>query len=37
LIEIYEAEREVVNMDRRSSILLDIRSMLEDEIEGSPD
>jgi|JXWS01.1.fsa_nt_gb hypothetical protein len=37
LIEIYEAEREVVNMDRRSSILQDIRSMLEDEIEGSPD
>ena len=33
LIEIYEAEREVVNMDRRSSILQDIRSMLEEEVE----
>ena len=37
LIEIYEAEREVVNMDRRASILQDIRSMLEDQIEESSD
>jgi len=33
LLEIYEAEREVVNMDRRKSILKDVRSLLEDEID----
>lgn len=37
LIEIYEAEREVVNMDRRASILQDVRSMLEQEVEGAPE
>jgi hypothetical protein len=33
LLDIYEAEREVVNMDRRKSILKDVRSLLEDEID----
>lgn len=32
LLDIYEAEREVVNMERRSSILKDVRSFLEDEV-----
>jgi hypothetical protein len=35
LIEIYEDEREVVNMERRSSILKDIRSLLEDQVQES--
>ncbi|NLV10691.1 hypothetical protein GOC74_12225 [Halomicrobium mukohataei] len=33
LLEIYEAEREVVNMDRRSSILKDVRNLLEDAVD----
>ena len=33
LLEIYEAEREVVNMDRRSSILKDVRDLLEDAVD----
>lgn len=33
LIEIYEAEREVVNMERRSSILKDVRGLLQDHVE----
>jgi hypothetical protein len=33
LLEIYEAEREVVNMDRRSSILKDVGSLLEDHVD----
>jgi hypothetical protein len=33
LLDIYEAEREVVNMDRRKSILKDVRSLLEDEVD----
>jgi hypothetical protein len=37
LINIYEAEREVVNMDRRSSILQDIRDLLESEVEETSD
>ena len=35
LLEIYESEREVVNMDRRSSILQDVRSLIEQEVEES--
>jgi len=35
LLEIYESEREVVNMDRRSSILQDVRSLIEDQVEES--
>ena len=35
LLSIYESEREVVNMDRRSSILQDVRSLIEAEIEES--
>ncbi|QSX01099.1 DNA modification system-associated small protein [Haloterrigena alkaliphila] len=34
LLEIYEAEREVVNMDRRGSILKDVRALLEDEVDN---
>ena len=33
LLNIYKAEREVVNMDRRSSILQDVRSLIENEVE----
>ena len=35
LLEIYESEREVVNMDRRSSILQDVRSLIENQVEES--
>jgi len=35
LLEIYESEREVVNMDRRSSILQDVRSLIEGQVEES--
>jgi hypothetical protein len=35
LLEIYEDEREVVNMERRASILQDIRSLLEDQVQES--
>ena len=35
LLNIYKSEREVVNMDRRSSILQDVRSLIENEIEES--
>jgi len=35
LLNIYKAEREVVNMDRRSSILQDVRSLIENEVEES--
>ncbi len=35
LLEIYESEREVVNMDRRRSILQDVRSLIETEVEES--
>ena len=34
LLEIYEAEREVVNMDRRRSILKDVRALLEEEVDS---
>lgn len=34
LFEIYEAEREVVNMERRGSIHKDIRSLLEEFVEA---
>ena len=35
LLNIYKSEREVVNMDRRSSILQDVRSLIENEVEES--
>jgi len=35
LLNIYKAEREVVNMDRRSSILQDVRLLIENEVEES--
>lgn len=34
LLEIYEAEREVVNMDRRGSILKDVKALLEEEVDN---
>jgi len=34
LLDIYEAEREVVNMDRRRSILKDVGALLENEVDS---
>lgn len=34
LLEIYAAEREVVNMDRRGSILKDVGTLLEEEVDN---
>ncbi|WP_306058568.1 DNA modification system-associated small protein [Natronococcus wangiae] len=34
LLDIYEAEREVVNMDRRRSILKDVGALLEEEVDS---
>lgn len=33
MLAIYEAEAEVVNMDRRSSILKDVKTLLEEHVE----
>jgi len=35
LLSIYESEREVVNMDRRGSILQDVSSLIKKEVEES--
>lgn len=35
MLAIYDAEAEVVNMDRRSSILKDVKSLLEENVEAA--